>query len=196
MADMPDSPLPSPESPAGTFDLAASLTVLRSTPSALSALLAPLPDAWTEVNEGRGTWSPRQVVQHLIWGEVDDWLPRVRCIYDHGESQPFRPFDREEGFRRYAGLSLGELLAEFTRTRGESLYAIDRLHLDGADLQRSGRHPELGMVTLQQLLATWVTHDLGHLAQVTRVLTKHAGTWAGPWRAYFNLLRVDGPSRG
>lgn len=172
-----------------SFDLAGGFAVLRSTPAALSALLITLPDAWLDSNEGPGTWSPRQVVQHLIWGEVDDWVPRVQLLLEHGEHQAFRPFDREEGFRRYAGLAIGDLLSEFARLRKESLESLERLQVSSADLQRRGRHPDFGVVTLEQLLATWVTHDLTHLTQVARVLTKHSGAATGPWRAYFSLLQ-------
>lgn len=163
--------------------------VLQQTPSALAAVLNSVPPAWLEVNEGPGTWSPRQVVQHLVWGEVDDWIPRVRMITAHGTSRPFLPFDREEGFRRYADWPVDRLLLEFARLRGDSLVALDELVTAG-DLAREGRHPDLGVVTMAQLLATWVTHDLTHLTQIGRVLTRHAGQGAGPWRAYFSLLRA------
>lgn len=165
--------------------------MLRQTPTTLTALLAPLPAAWLEANEGPGTWSPRQVVQHLIWGEVDDWIPRLRVVIEHGTERPFQPFDRQEGFRRYGDWPIERLLAEFARQRADSLAALDAL-VTVDDLGRQGRHPEFGVVTVTQLLATWLTHDLSHLTQIGRVLTRHAGRDAGPWRAYFSLLRSPG----
>lgn len=170
------------------FSLADGRLVLQQTPAVVTALLAPLPVTWLDANEGPGTWSARQVVEHLVWGDVDDWIPRVRMIKEHGATQTFRPFDREEGFRRYAGWSIERLLAEFAFCRVESLAALDAL-VSPADLAREGRHPEFGVVTIAQLLATWVTHDLTHITQIGRVLTRHAGRSAGPWRAYFSLLR-------
>lgn len=163
--------------------------VLQHTPGVITALLAPLPPAWLDANEGPGTWSARQVVQHLVWGEVDDWIPRARIIKTHGTAQPFQPFDREEGFRRYADWSIDRLLAAFAECRAESLAALDAM-VGPDDLTREGYHPELGIVTMAQLLATWVTHDLTHITQIGRVLTRHAGQSAGPWRTYFSLLRV------
>lgn len=171
------------------FSLADGRLVLQQTPSVVAALVASLPPAWLAADEGAGTWNPRQIVQHLVWADVDDWIPRVRMIMANGPTQAFRPFDREEGFRRYATWSIAHLLDEFARGRVESLATLDAL-VSPADLTREGRHPEFGVVTLGQLLATWVTHDLTHITQIARVLTRHAGQSAGPWRAYFSLLRA------
>lgn len=179
----------------GTFDLASGLTILRSTPAVLSELLAPLPEAWLDAHEGDGTWSARQVLRHLIWGEVDDWIPRVRLIYEYGEAQTFRAFDREAGFRHYERFGPGELLGEFARLRSESLHELERLHIGPDDLPRTGRHPEFGTVTLEQLLATWVTHDLTHITQIARVLTRHAGMSSGPWKAYFRVFAQSDGAR-
>lgn len=173
------------------IDLSQAITVLRHTPSALDAWLRPLPSAWLDTNEGPGTWSPRQVVMHLAWGEIDDWLPRVTTIVTHGATEPFKPFDRELGFERYDGWSMAALLDEFATRRAESLDGLQRLALTNEDLLRHGRHPEFGLVTLGQLLATWVTHDLAHITQIGRILTKQTGVASGPWRAYFSLLRPD-----
>ena len=109
---------------------------------------------------------------------------------EKGESQPYTPFDREAGFALYAGWPLDRLLDEFTALRQASLHTLDTLDLKPADLARRGRHPELGPVTLEQLVATWVTSDCAHLAQIARVLTKYHGRFAGPWRRYFSLLRA------
>jgi hypothetical protein len=183
---------PAPDDPEN-LRLAEINSSLVRTPLVVDAWLREVPDGWLDADEGPGTWSPRQVIMHLAWAEVDDWLPRVRIIVDHGATRPFAPFDREAGFRHYAGWAMPRLLDEFARLRGESLAGIAALGLTDADLERPGRHPEFGVVTLGQLLATWVTHDLTHLTQIGRVLTRHAGRASGPWRAYFSLLRVSPP---
>ena len=164
---------------------------LQHTPAVLGALLRPLPVHLLDVNEGAGTWSARLVLCHLIWGEVDDWIPRVRGILAHGPASPFTPFDREHGFSRYAGWSLDALLEEFARLRAENLGELDRLQITPEMLALEGRHPDLGPVTLEQLLATWATHDYAHVAQIARVLTRHYGQFAGPWRKYFSLLATQ-----
>lgn len=181
---MPDAPLPD------EF-LDDTTTVLHTTPAVLSALLVPLPLHLLTVREGPGTWSPIEVLQHLIWAEVDDWMPRARLIQEGGETQPFAPFDREEGFRRYGEWPLETLLEEFKRLRSANLVELDRFVLSPDDLARTGRHPELGRVTLAQLIATWATHDLAHLHQISRVLARALGSHVGPWRAYLGVLRTE-----
>ena len=168
------------------FALAQGRLVLGQTPATLDALLRPLPDPLLDVNEGDGTWSPRQVLCHLEWAEVDDWMPRVRRVL---AGDAFTPFDRDVGFARYAGWPIDRLLDEFRRLREGSLKELDGLHLGPDHLRLEGRHPEFGRVTLEQLLATWVVHDFAHLSQITRVLTRHHGQWVGPWKAYFSLLK-------
>jgi hypothetical protein len=165
--------------------------VLSATPAAVDALLRPLPSALLAATEGPGTWSPQQVLEHLAWGEVDDWMPRVRRVLEQ-TGEPFTPFDREAGFVRYAGWSIGRLLDEFSRLRASSLTELDRLALGPDALRLQGRHPEFGTVTLEQLLATWVTHDFAHLTQISRVLARHYGESVGPWRKYFSVLRPAG----
>ena len=179
-----------------SFPFAEARISLQHTPAVLAAHVGPLPVHLLNENEGPGTWSPLQVVSHLVWGEVDDWIPRVRRILEHGASSAFTPFDREHGFARYSVWSIDALLEEFARLRAANLAEIDRLQLTPEMLRLEGRHPELGPVTLEQLLATWVTHDYAHLAQIARVLTRHYGQFAGPWRQYFSLLATQpAPSR-
>ncbi len=170
------------------FDLEKSLTVLRRTPGVLRALLDRLPPEWTETNEGPETWSPYDVVGHLIHGERTDWIPRARIILEQGESRPFEPFDRFAMLRESRGKSLAELLATFAALREENLRALRSMRLTTEDLERRGRHPELGRVTLGQLLATWVAHDLGHLAQIARTMAKQYAEAVGPWAAYLPVL--------
>ena len=164
------------------------LPVLRRTPAVLSSLLADLPAHWTGATEGPGTWSPFDVVGHLIHGERTDWVPRVEHMLRHGDTVPFTPFDREGMFAESRGASLSELLATFARLRTESLSRLAALELTDADLSRRGRHPEFGVVTLGQHLATWVAHDLGHVGQVVRVMARQYSEAVGPWRVYLSIL--------
>jgi DinB superfamily len=169
------------------FDQA--LPVLRATPTTLRALLDGLPDEWIHANEGTGTWSPFDVVGHLIHGERTDWMPRVEHLLAHGEAVPFPLFDRDAMFEASRGATLPALLDTFTALRLDSLSRLDQLHLTDADLQRRGRHPEFGVVTLGQHLSTWVAHDLGHIAQIVRAMARQYETAVGPWRAYLSVLR-------
>jgi DinB superfamily len=164
------------------------LPVLRGTPSVLRALLVELPSAWTEATEGPGTWSPFDVVGHLIHGERTDWVPRIEHILRHGAAVPFPAFDREAMFIASKGRSLVELLAIFGDLRKESLARLDALGLTDADLAKQGLHPEFGVVTMGQHLATWVAHDLGHVRQVVRVMARQYSEAVGPWRAYLSIL--------
>ncbi len=162
--------------------------LLARTPAVLDAWLRGLPDAWTTADEGPETWSAFDVVGHLIHGERTDWLTRAQTILDHGEARPFDPFDRFAQERESAGKTLDDLLDAFADARATSLEALDGLALTPHDLERTGRHPALGAVTLEELLAAWVVHDLGHLAQIARVMAKRYGTAVGPWAAYLPVV--------
>ena len=164
------------------------VAVLERTPATLSALLEGLPDAWSRATEGEGTWSPYDVIGHLIHGERTDWIPRARHIMA-GETRPFDPFDRTAQFKESRGKSLGELLATFTELRRESLAALASMNLTGEDLSRKGLHPALGEVTLGQLLAAWVVHDLDHVTQIARTMAKTYAGATGPWSEYLSVLR-------
>jgi len=164
------------------------IAVLDRTPATLTALLDGLPEIWVTAREGDGTWSPFDVVGHLIHGERTDWIPRARHILD-GDPRPFEAFDREAQFSESRDKSIGELLETFGVLRRENLETIRGFSLTSEDLERRGLHPELGEVTLGQLLATWVVHDLDHVGQVARTMAKvNAGT-VGPWAAYLSILR-------
>jgi hypothetical protein len=171
------------------FSFAAALPLLRRTPSVVRDLLADLPASWTDAVEGPNTWSPFDVVGHLLHGERADWVPRVEHLLQHGDSVPFPPFDREAMFEASRGKSLGELLDAFARLRTESLERLEALGLTDADLSRRGRHPEFGVVTLGQHLSTWVAHDLGHISQIVRVMARQYTDAVGPWKAYLSILR-------
>ncbi len=162
--------------------------LLRRTPSTLNLLLNDLPDAWLITNEGPDTWSPFDVVGHLIHGEETDWIPRAKMILEHGDSRAFTPFNREAMFEKSKGKTIAELLHTFAQLRAESLQQLDELNLTPELLEKRGLHPELGPVTLSQLLATWVVHDLGHIGQIVRVMSKQYGEAVGPWKAYLPIL--------
>ena len=172
------------------FSLEEAIPVLERTPKVLDAYLRGLPEGWIKKNEGGETWSPYDVVGHLIVGEQADWIPRTRRILEHGDSVPFDKFDRfahfKEGFRASEGKSLEALLDEFAVARTESLRQLRGLKLE---LDKKGRHPELGVVTLRNLLATWVAHDLTHISQITRVMAHQYREEVGPWVQYLGVLK-------
>ncbi|MFN7948564.1 MAG: DinB family protein [Blastocatellia bacterium] len=170
------------------FKLTEAMAILERTPASLSALLLGLPDVWISATEGDGTWSPYDVIGHLIHGERADWIPRARHIVA-GETRPFEPFDRTAQFTESQGKSLGELLSTFAEARRASLAALREMNLSDDDFSRRGLHPALGEVTLGQLLATWVVHDLDHVAQVARTMAKTYRDATGPWSEYLSILR-------
>ena len=170
------------------------ISLLTRTPAALNAFLRDLPETWTSRNEGENTWSVFDIVGHLIHGELTDWMPRARMILQFGETKAFEPFDRRGQEREVQGKSLGQLLDEFARLRSESLSELRALNLRKEDLDRRGRHPALGVVTLSQLLATWAAHDLTHLHQISRVMAHQYREAVGPWSAYLGVLHCAGHS--
>ena len=167
------------------------LTLLTRTPGTVRVLLEDLPPELLHADEGEGTFSPFSVLGHLIQGEIDDWIPRARWILEHGRERPFPPFDRLAHIERTQGRSLEELLTEFETLRETGLSALREVMEAGADLDAGGRHPELGEVTLRQLLATWAVHDLNHIAQITRVVAHQFEDEVGPWKAYLPILHHD-----
>jgi hypothetical protein len=168
--------------------VAESAAVLERTPQTLRTWLEGLPEAWTEAREGPESFSPRDVVGHLIHGEDTDWIPRLRLILARGDAEPFAPFDRF-GFReRLRGRPMGELLGEFAGKRAANLAVLRGSGIGEPELALPGRHPELGRVTLRQLVATWVVHDLNHLGQIARVMARRQREAVGPWRAYLGIL--------
>src|SRR5688572_16623043 len=171
------------------FDVAEGSAVLERTPAALSALLAGLPDGWTRGDEGPDTWSPHDVVAHLIEGERTDWIPRARIILAGGEHPAFAPFDRFAHLRWGRERPTAELLDTFARLRAESLATLHGWALTPEQLALTGIHPAFGRVTLEQLLATWVAHDLGHLVQVARTMARQYTDAAGPWVEYLAVLQ-------
>jgi len=173
-----------------TFDLDKSLEILDRTPDVMRRLLSGLSSDWTTGNEGGETWSPYDVVGHLIHGERTDWMARLDIIMSDRADKTFVPFDRFAQFRDSAGKSLEDLLDEFARARSANLIRLRSLRLTEIDLDRTGIHPDFGRVTLRQLLATWVAHDLDHLMQMSRAMAKQIGAEVGPWVKYLRILRA------
>ena len=170
------------------FNLTDGIAVLERTPQVLEALLADLPALWTTGNEGDDSWSPFDVVGHLIDCEEINWMVRLNIILKQGPSRRFEPFDRLRHLSRNKNRKLSELLSEFRELRLGNLRELGALNLTASTLQLTGEHPAFGNVTLEQLLATWVAHDLGHLAQITRVMAKQYRDAVGPWEKYLPVL--------
>ena len=175
------------------FDLNESMAVLERTPSTFRALLAGLPDAWILCDEGPDTFSPFDNLGHLVHGERADWIPRAALILAQGTQRRFAPYDRFAQRRESEGKSLETLLDEFAALRTQNLAQVRSWRLSDRELDLEGEHPSFGPVTLRQLLATWVTHDLGHLAQTARVMAKRQGDAVGPWRAFLPILDLQTP---
>ena len=170
------------------------ISLLARTPAALNALLRDLPETWTLRNEGENTWSAFDIVGHLIHGERTDWMARARIILQFGETQTFEPFDRWGHVREVQGKSMGQLLDEFARLRGENLGELRGLNPGREELDLRGRHPVFGVVTLSELLATWAVHDLTHLHQISRVMAHQYREAVGPWSRYLGVLQCAGHS--
>ena len=170
------------------FVLEDAATILARTPSTLSALLRDLPDSWSMANEGVDTWSAFDVVGHLIHADRTNWMPRAMTILEYGDAKPFTEFDRFAQFENSRGRTLSTLLDEFATVRKGSVEEL-RGSVTAADLNRAGHHPALGTVTLQQLLAAWVVHDLDHVMQISRVLARQYTDAVGPWRQYLRIVR-------
>ncbi|MBK7142172.1 MAG: DinB family protein [bacterium] len=166
-----------------------SIEILERTPYVLEVLLRDLPPFWTENNEGPETWSPYDIIGHLIHGERADWIERMQIILSSGDRREFKPFDRFAQLRESKGKSLTELLSEFKTLRAANVATLRSLNLTDDDLKKTGTHPALGEVTLAQLLATWTVHDLDHISQISRVMAKQYIDDVGPWKEYLKVLR-------
>jgi hypothetical protein len=171
------------------FTLDQAIAILSRTPFTLKSMLTELPSEWIVSNEGDQTWSPFDVVGHLIHGEQTDWLPRLKIILEFGEARAFEPFDRFAQMEVSKGRTVTELLDTFEGLRSDNIRELRELKLDAEDLRKTGKHPELGTVTLEELIATWVVHDLDHIVQITRTLAKQYEGAVGPWKAYLKVLK-------
>ena len=174
-----------------TFDLDSCVEILERTPAVLATMLEGLSDGWTQHNEGGETWSPYDVIGHLIHGERTDWMARLAIIMSDGPDKTFVPFNRFAQFEESRGKTLTDLLREFRQVRAANLEQLRRLRLQPPDFDRTGIHPTFGTVTLRQLVATWTVHDLDHIMQISRVMAKQIGAETGPWVAYLRIIRAQ-----
>lgn len=171
------------------FDLHEAKDILARTPRVLFAQLKGIPDEWVMTRSEENTWSVFDIVGHLIVGEKTDWMIRAQIIEEQGSNTTFLPFDREAQFEYSKDKSMIDLLHAFELLREHNLDKLHKMTLDESDFELTGIHPELGLVTMKQLLATWVVHDLSHLAQISKVMAKHYKDEVGPWQAYIPILK-------
>lgn len=169
------------------YDVEKAIEILERTPKVLNELLNGISEEWIRNNEGENTWSPFDVVGHLIHGEKTDWLQRTKIILEHGAEQAFEPFDRFAQYEVSKGKTISELLSEFEKLRSENMKVFKTMDLTD-NLGKKGKHPELGVVTLSNLLSSWVVHDLGHISQITRVMAKQYKEEVGVWTQYMGIL--------
>ncbi|MTB52078.1 DinB family protein [Lewinella sp. W8] len=172
-----------------TYEIDKAIEILSRTPLVLETLLNGISEEWVRSNEGANTWSPYDIVGHFIHGEKTDWIPRARIILSDATDKTFAPFDRFAQEREDQAKPITELLAEFKSLRKANIKALRSLGVNDSTLQKTGMHPELGEANLKELLSTWVVHDLGHIAQMTRVMAKQYKTEVGPWKAYLTILK-------
>ncbi len=166
------------------------IPILMRTPVVLDSQLRDLPDSWTLQNEGEGTWSPFDIVGHLVHGEKTDWIARVEIVLSDRTDKTFAPFDRFAQEKDSIGKNLNQLLDEFAALRSRNLETLKSLNISESDLSKEGIHPALGPVTLSNLLSTWVAHDLGHIAQINRVMAKQYKDEIGPWKEYLRIVNL------
>jgi hypothetical protein len=171
------------------FKLPEATQILQRTPATLTEMVRGIPDGWIKATEGVGTWSCYDIVGHLIHGELTDWIPRARIILEHGEAKAFEPFDRCAQFREDQTRPINALLDQFAFMRAENLAILQGLRLSSDDLARKGTHPELGAVTLGQLISSWAVHDLSHISHIARVTAKQYSYEVGPWHQYMSILK-------
>ena len=170
------------------FDLNNSIEILEKTPKILESYLSGLSNNWLKNNEGKNTWSPYDIIGHLIFGEKTDWIIRTKTILSQSENKMFEPFDRFAQLKEDQNKPISELLTEFKSLRESNLKELKSLNITNKDFRLKGIHPEFGEVTLDQLLSTWVVHDLGHISQISRVMSKQYEKNVGPWKAYLGIL--------
>lgn len=170
------------------FELERGIEILERTAGALRAMLRGLSSDWVDATEGPATWSPYVILGHLIHGERTDWIPRAQIILAQGSNRKFTPYDRFAQLHESQGKTLDDLLTEFASLRIQNLQTLRSWNLTNEQLALQGEHPELGPVTLRELLATWVAHDLGHIAQTARVMAKQYRDAVGPWRPYLPVM--------
>lgn len=174
------------------FSLSNSIELLERTPAVLSLWLSHVPDDWIRRTDESETWSAYNVIGHLIHGEKTDWIPRTEIILGNGSDRRFPEFDREAQFKLPSTRTIVELLHEFSDLSNSNLHILRTKNITDTELEMTGIHPEFGVVTLRQLLSTWVVHDLAHISQIARVMAKHYKIEVGPWNAYLGILNKEG----
>lgn len=172
-----------------SFSIEKNIEILERTPAVLHSLLSGLSDEWIYSNEGGSSWSPFDVVGHILYADNNNWIPRMETILAEEGNHTFAPFDRFAQLEANKGKPLQTLLDDFTKVRATNMALLRSKQLNAEQLERTGIHPDLGVVTLQQLLATWATHDLAHLAQIARVMAKQNASYVGPWERNLPILR-------
>ena len=170
------------------FELIKSIEILERTPKVLDTLLNGLSKEWINNNEGENTWSPYDIVGHLIFGEKTDWIIRIKTILSDNDNKIFEPFDRFAQLNENQNRSIEDLINEFKILRKKNLNELELLNISQEDYGKIGIHPEFGNVNLKQLVSTWAVHDLGHIAQITRVMSKQYKNEVGPWINYLGIL--------
>lgn len=170
------------------YNIDKALEILEQTPNTLHSFLSNLSDEWIFSNEGENTWNAFDIIGHLIHGEKTDWIQRSQIILSHSDHKTFESFDRFAQFENSKGKTLHQLLEEFITLRTENLKKLKALKITESQFNLKAIHPELGEVTLKELLASWVTHDLGHIAQIARIMAKQYKDEVGPWSAYIPIL--------
>jgi uncharacterized damage-inducible protein DinB len=171
------------------FNLSDAVQILEQTPGTLRVMLSNLSEGWIYNNEGAETWSPFDVVGHLVHGEKTDWITRTKTILEHGENKTFEPFDRFAQFEDSKEKSLSTLLNEFETLRKQNLKTLDEMNLKEDDFEKRGEHPGFGTVMLRQLLSTWAVHDLNHISQIVRVMAHQYKSEVGPWQKYLRIVK-------
>ena len=170
------------------YDIQKSIQVLERTPKVIKEMLTGIDDVWINSNEGGESWSPFDIVGHLIHGEKTDWIARIKIVLEQGEKNTFDPFDRFAQFEESKGKTIDQLMDEFEQLRIQNLAAFKAFNIRPDQYDLKAMHPSLGEVTLNNLLATWVAHDLGHIAQIARVMAKQYKDEVGPWYEYIPIL--------
>jgi len=171
------------------FKIDKAIEILERTPLTIETLLKGISPEWLKNNEGKNTWSPYEIVGHLIHGEKTDWIPRAMIILSNSENKTFEPFDRFAQMKENQEKTIEELLEEFKQLRNENLEKLVSLQINNSHLTKKGIHPELGEVNLKELLSCWVVHDLGHISQITRVMAKQYKDEVGAWEEYLGILK-------
>jgi hypothetical protein len=171
------------------FSLSKSIDVLERTPSILKSYLTDLSEDWLHSNEGNNTWSPYEILGHLIFGEKTDWVVRIKLILSTSEDKLFEPFDRFAQLKEDVSIPISNLIEEFETLRSENLNELTKCNIKVSDFSKTGIHPEFGEVTLKELISTWVVHDLGHIAQISRVMSNQYKSDVGPWINYLGILK-------